>query len=278
MRRVAGGSEAARSSGKSHVAERPDDGVVAIEHVSKLYPSTEGESTWALLDVSLSIRDGEFICAIGPSGCGKTTLLNLIAGFIEPTRGELRFDKTPISRPAPERGVVFQEYALFPWLTALRNVEFGLKMQGMAKAERRDRASEALKLVGLADAARRYPFELSGGMRQRVAVARALVNHPRILLMDEPFAAVDALTRASLQTELLRIWEEIGITIFFITHNIEEAVYLGDRIVVMSPNPGQIQETVKVDIARPRNRSELEFGRYYAKVNDIFHRQGDPAS
>lgn len=278
MRRVARGSEAARSSGRGHVAERPDEGVVAIEHVSKLFPSTEGEPTWALLDVSLSIRDGEFMCAIGPSGCGKTTLLNLIAGFIEPTRGELRFDKTPISGPAPERGVVFQEYALFPWLTAQRNVEFGLKMQGMAKAERRERANEALDLVGLADAARRYPFELSGGMRQRVAVARALVNHPRILLMDEPFAAVDALTRASLQTELLRIWEEIGITIFFITHNIEEAVYLGDRIVVMSPNPGQIQETVEVDIARPRNRSEPEFGRLYAKVNGIFHRQGDSAS
>ena len=193
----------------------------------------------------VSIRDGEFLCAIGPSECGKTTLLNLIAGFIEPTRGELRFDRIPISRPAPERGVVFQEYALFPWLTALRNVEFGLKMQGMAKAERRERANEALKLVGLAGAARRYPFELSGGMRQRVAVARALVYHPRILLMDEPFAAVDALTRASLQTELLRIWEEVGITIFFITHNIEEAVYLGDRIVVMSPNPGRIQETVE---------------------------------
>lgn len=278
MRRVARGSEAARSSSRGHVSERPDEGVVAIEHVSKLFPSTEGESTWALLDVSLSIRDGEFMCAIGPSGCGKTTLLNLIAGFIEPTRGELRFDKTPISGPAPERGVVFQEYALFPWLTAQRNVEFGLKMQGMAKAERRERANEALNLVGLADAARRYPFELSGGMRQRVAVARALVNHPRILLMDEPFAAVDALTRASLQTELLRIWEEIGITIFFITHNIEEAVYLGDRIVVMSPNPGQIQETVEVDIARPRNRSELEFGRLYAKVNGIFHRQGVSAS
>ena len=253
---------------------RPDDGVVEVESVSKLYPSAEGESTWALLDVSLSIRDGEFICAIGPSGCGKTTLLNLIAGFIEPTRGELRFDKAPITRPAPERGVVFQEYALFPWLTALRNVEFGLKMRGLAKVERRERAREALQLVGLGDAAGRYPFELSGGMRQRVAVARALVNHPRILLMDEPFAAVDALTRASLQTELLRIWEEIGITIFFITHNIEEAVYLGDRIVVMSPNPGQIQKIVNVEISRPRNRSDLEFGQLYATVNGIFHQQG----
>jgi len=258
--------------------ERPSaepGGVVGIENVSKLYASAEGKPTWALLDVSLAVRDGEFLCAIGPSGCGKTTLLNLIAGFIEPTRGRLSFDGKTITGPAPERGVVFQEYALFPWLTALRNVEFGLKMRGVAKADRRQRAMEALELVGLAGAAKRYPFELSGGMRQRVAVARALVNHPRILLMDEPFAAVDALTRASLQTELLRIWEDIGITVLFITHNIEEAVYLGNRILVMSPNPGRIQETVEVSLSRPRSRSDPEFGRLYAHVSSIFYQQGE---
>ena len=249
--------------------------IVEIDNVSKLYPSAEGKATWALLDVSLAIPDGEFICAIGPSGCGKTTLLNMIAGFIDPTHGEVRFDGEPITGAAPERGVVFQEYALFPWLTAQRNVEFGLKMQGMSRAERRDRAAEVLEMVGLAGAAKRYPFELSGGMRQRVAVARALVNHPRILLMDEPFAAVDALTRSTLQTELLRIWEDIGITIFFITHNIEEAVYLGDRILVMSPNPGRVQEVVDVDLPRPRQRSDAEFGKLYAQVSGIFHQQGD---
>ena len=234
---------------------------VEIEGVSKLYASADGEPTWALLDVALSIRAGEFLCAIGPSG------------FIKPTRGALLFEGKPIAAPAPDRGVVFQEYALFPWLTARRNVEFGLKMQGVAKAERRRMAVESLALVGLEKAAERYPYELSGGMRQRVAVARALVNHPRILLMDEPFAAVDALTRASLQSELLKIWQSVGITVLFITHNIEEAVFLGDRIVVMSPHPGRIQEIVEVDLPRPRDRSDPSFGRLYARVSGIFHRQ-----
>jgi NitT/TauT family transport system ATP-binding protein len=246
---------------------------VKIEGVSKLYASAEGEPAWGLLDVALSIHAGEFLCAIGPSGCGKTTLLNLIAGFIRPSRGSLLFDGEPIVGPAPNRGVVFQEYALFPWLTARRNVEFGIKMQGVPKAERRQKADESLALVGLAHAAERYPYELSGGMRQRVAVARALVNHPRILLMDEPFAAVDALTRSSLQNELLLIWDNLKITIFFITHNIEEAVFLGDRIVVMSPHPGQIQEIVEVDLPRPRDRSDPNFGKLYARVSGIFHRQ-----
>lgn len=247
---------------------------VTIERVSKLYASADNEPTWALLDISHSISSGEFLCAIGPSGCGKTTLLNLIAGFIMPTRGSLLFDGAPITGPMPQRGVVFQDYALFPWLNARRNVEFGLKMQGVPRAERRRKAEETLDLVGLAHAADRYPFELSGGMRQRVAVARALVNQPRILLMDEPFAAVDSLTRASLQSELLRIWTELEITILFVTHNIEEAVFLGDRILVMSANPGRIQDVVDVDLARPRDRSDVAFGQLYARVNGIFYQTG----
>ncbi len=242
-----------------------------IEGVSKLYATADGDPTWALLDVTLAVPPGEFLCAIGPSGCGKTTLLNLIAGFISPTRGELIFDGKPLGAPSPERGVVFQEYALFPWLTALRNVEFGLKSQGLSRKERREKAMEALAMVGLERAADRYPFELSGGMRQRVAVSRALVNRPRILLMDEPFAAVDSLTRTSLQEELMRIWQEVGLTVFFITHNIEEAVFLGDRILVMSPHPGRIQEVVDVELPRPRDRSDPDFGRIYAHVNGIFH-------
>ncbi|WP_029354376.1 ABC transporter ATP-binding protein [Bosea sp. 117] len=249
-------------------------GSVVVEGVSKLYASTDGEPSWALLNVSLDIRPGEFLCAIGPSGCGKTTLLNMIAGFTAPTRGSVLFDGRPIAGPGPDQGVVFQEYALFPWLTAQRNVEFGLQMRGVAKAERRERARASLDMVGLLGAADRYPFELSGGMRQRVAVARALVNHPRILLMDEPFAAVDALTRVTLQTELLRIWQEIGLTVFFITHNIEEAVFLGDRIVVMASRPGRIQRIVENPLPRPRDRGEGAFGALYAEVNEAFLRQG----
>ena len=249
-------------------------GSVVVEGVSKLYASTDGEPSWALLNVSLDIRPGEFLCAIGPSGCGKTTLLNMIAGFTAPTRGSVLFDGRPIAGPGPDQGVVFQEYALFPWLTAQRNVEFGLQMRGVAKAERRERARASLDMVGLLGAADRYPFELSGGMRQRVAVARALVNHPRILLMDEPFAAVDALTRVTLQTELLRIWQEIGLTVFFITHNIEEAVFLGDRIVVMASRPGRIQCIAENPLPRPRDRGEGAFGALYAEVNEAFLRQG----
>lgn len=247
--------------------------MLEIHNVSKLYATADGNPTWALLDVSLSIRPGEFLCAIGPSGCGKTTVLNLIAGFISPTLGSIKLDGAPISGPSPERGVVFQEYALFPWLTARKNIEFGPRMRGVARRQRRTLAEEALTMVGLQHAADRYPFELSGGMRQRVAVARALVNHPRILLMDEPFAAVDALTRATLQTELLRIWQEVGLSVLFITHNIEEAVYLSNRIVVMSPHPGRIVEIIDNPMAYPRDRSDPEFGLLYAKVSGVFHSQ-----
>jgi len=276
--RTEGLRAAAQPPGAAAAPGAHGGGGVRIANVSKLFASAEGEPTWALLDVSVDIRPGEFLCAIGPSGCGKTTLLNLIAGYIEPTRGTVGFDGKPVTGPAPDRGVVFQEYALYPWLTARQNAEFGLRMRGVPKAERRALAEESLALVGLARAADRYPFELSGGMRQRVAVARALVNRPRILLMDEPFAAVDALTRTTLQVELLRIWEEVGLSIFFITHNIEESVFLGDRILVMTPHPGRIHEVVGVDLPRPRDRSDAAFGRVYAHVSRIFHSQEGFAS
>ena len=214
------------------------------------------------------------MCAIGPSGCGKTTLLNMIAGFIEPTRGSITLDGHDVVGPGSDRGVVFQEYALFPWLTARRNIEFGLRQQRVPVNEREHLVDEFLKLAGLSHAAERYPFELSGGMRQRVAVVRALVTRPRILLMDEPFAAVDAMTRATLQEELLRIWREVGLGIFFITHNIEEAVFLAQRIVVMSPYPGRIKEIVEVDLPYPRDRGSSEFGTMYTHVSGAFHREG----
>ena len=243
---------------------------VRIRDVSQLYASASGDIHWALSDVNLDIGAGEFVCAIGPSGCGKTTLLNMIAGFLKPTLGTVEVNGKSVSGPGPDRGVVFQEYALFPWLTARRNVEFGLRQQGLDKASARQRAEQLLALTGLAHAADRFPFELSGGMRQRVAVARALATEPKVLLMDEPFAAIDALTRATLQKELLRIWQELKLSVFFITHNIEEAVYLAQRVVVMSPHPGRIERVVEVDLPYPRDRADPAFGAVYARISEAF--------
>ena len=245
--------------------------LIEIERVSKIFATTDGAPTWAFQDVSLDVAAGEMVCVVGPSGCGKTTLLNLIAGFIDPTDGEIRLDGEPIHRPGPDRGVVFQEYALFAWLSARRNIEFGMRMRGVSKAECRRRSDEYLRLIGLERAADRYPHELSGGMRQRIAVARALVNEPRVLLMDEPFAAVDAMTRASLQSELLRIWQQLKLAVFFITHNVEEAIFLSQRIVLMSPHPGQVQEIIPIDLPYPRDRGSSEFGTLYARITAALH-------
>jgi len=248
----------------------PATPAISIQGVSQLYTTRTGDLNWALTDVDLDINDREFVCAIGPSGCGKTTLLNMIAGFIKPTLGTVTAHSQPIEGPGPDRGVVFQEYALFPWLSARRNVEFGLKQQGVDRSQRRARAEALLKLVGLAHAGDRYPFELSGGMRQRVAVARALATEPRVLLMDEPFAAIDALTRALLQDELLRVWRELKLSIFFITHNIEEAVFLAQRVVVMSPHPGRIHDIVDVPLPYPRERGDPAFGQIYERISRAF--------
>jgi NitT/TauT family transport system ATP-binding protein len=240
--------------------------LIECQHVSQLFATTDGKPTWALRDLSLSFDEGEFVCVIGPSGCGKTTLLHLVAGFLRPTDGEVLFKGTPIIAPGPERGVVFQEYALFAWMTAQQNVEFGLRMRGVPRLERRRRASAFLDKVGLSHAANRYPHELSGGMRQRVAVARALVNEPELLLMDEPFAAVDAMTRASLQAELLRIWQELRLGVLFVTHNIDEAIFLAQRVVVMSAHPGRVQREIRIDLDYRRSRSSDQFGKLYAEI------------
>jgi NitT/TauT family transport system ATP-binding protein len=223
----------------------------------------------ALSSIDLDIGQDEFLTILGPSGCGKSTLLNIIAGFDHATGGEVRLDGKTIRDPGPDRGVVFQEYALFPWLNVVQNIEFGLRERGVPKAERRARVTKQISAVGLDGFEDRFPQELSGGMRQRVALARVLVNDPKILLMDEPFAALDAQTRTIMQTELLRVWSAERRTALFVTHNIEEAVLLGDRIVVMTARPGRIKEIVKVQLPRPRDVTSAEFNeirRYIASL------------
>ena len=217
------------------------------------------EEVVALDGVDLEIGDDEFLTVLGPSGCGKTTLLNIVAGFEEATNGEVRVDDEAIRKPGPDRGVVFQEYALFPWLTVEQNIEFGLRERGVPKAKRRARVRQQIASVGLSGFGQRYPQELSGGMRQRVALARVLVNDPKILLMDEPFAALDAQTRSIMQQELLRVWSADRRTAIFITHNIEEAILLGDRVVVMTARPGRIKDIVAVGLPRPRDVTSAEF-------------------
>lgn len=216
--------------------------------------------------MDLEIGDDEFLTILGPSGCGKTTFLNIVAGFEQATSGELALDGEPIRKPGPDRGVVFQEYALFPWLTVAQNIEFGLRERRVAKAERRECVRRQIASVGLSGFEQRYPQELSGGMRQRVALGRVLVNDPKILLMDEPFAALDAQTRTIMQQELLRVWGAERRTALFITHNIEEAILLGDRVVVMTARPGRIKEIVKIELPRPRDVTSTDFNEYRRRV------------
>jgi NitT/TauT family transport system ATP-binding protein len=232
---------------------------LAIDHVSKVFEKNRGDVTIALDDISLEIEDKEFVCFVGPSGCGKTTLLRIIAGLDTATSGEVRLMGTPIRGPDPKRGMVFQEYSLFPWRTVEDNITFGLEMRGVPKAEQKTVAETYLAMVGLTQFRRAYPYELSGGMRQRVAIARALANEPDVLLMDEPFGALDAQTRNTMQRELLEIWEETQKTILFVTHSVDEAVFLADRIVILSPRPGRICDSIKVDLLRPRERTSPEF-------------------
>ena len=207
----------------------------------------------AVQSVDFTIQPGEFVCILGPSGCGKSTLLGALAGHITPSHGTLTLDGEAIKNPSPERGMVFQHHTLFPWRSALDNVAFGLKMRGVNKIERRAQALEMLKLVGLEDSAKRWPSQLSGGMQQRVEIARVLINKPRLLLMDEPFGALDAQTRLKMQQLLLSIWGRIRTSVVFVTHDIDEALFLADRILVMSPRPGKIIEDLAVDFPRPRN-------------------------
>ena len=228
-----------------------------VRNVTKAYISEEGEIK-ALEDINLDVKPGEFLCIIGPSGCGKTTLLRMIAGLEYPTSGEIILDGKEVKGPSPDRGMVFQEFSLFPWRTVLKNVEFGLQMRNIKSKERHAIAERYIELVGLRGFEKHYPYELSGGMKQRVAIARALATEPSILLMDEPFGSVDAQTRNILQEELLQIWKRTEKTIIFVTHSVDEAVYLADRVVVMSARPGRIVECIDIDIERPRKRTSVE--------------------
>jgi NitT/TauT family transport system ATP-binding protein len=231
---------------------------IRIEKVSKVF-STGGREVAALDDISLDIGAGEFICLLGPSGCGKSTLLNAVAGFSPPTSGVVRINGGPVRAPGPDRGMVFQEYALFPWMTVEKNIAFGLEIQNKSREQIAGKVDALLEMLKLQDFRDRYPKDLSGGMRQRVAIARVLALDSPVMLMDEPFGALDSLTRRNLQDELLRIWMEFKKTIIFVTHSIEESIYLADRIIVMTYRPGRIKKDVSVTMPHPRDPGSAEF-------------------
>ena len=232
--------------------------IVELKGVSKQF-ELQGERIEALRDAHLSVAKGEFVCLIGASGCGKSTLLRILAGFEQPTRGEALMWGMPVAGPAPARGMVFQDYGLFPWLNVRRNIGFGPASRGRPAAEVRETVERFIALVGLQRFAEAYPHQLSGGMKQRVAIARVLANDAELVLMDEPFGALDAMTRERLQDELLEIWRRTGLTVVFVTHSIEEAIFLADRVVVMSPGPGRIDSEMRIALPRPRDVSAPEF-------------------
>ncbi len=237
---------------------------ITIQDVSKIFPSQKGEVV-ALKDLSLNIKDGEFMVIVGASGCGKSTLLNLIAGFETPTKGQVLLKGEPVVGVNPQCGMIFQQYALFPWKTVQGNVSFGLKMKGMPKKERREIAAKFIELVGLTKFSDVYPHHLSGGMKQRVSIARALANNPEVMLLDEPFAALDAMTRQVLQEQLVRIYEKHKKTIIFITHSIDEALLLSSRIAIMTARPGRIAQDIVNDLPFPRN-PEVQLSDRYVEL------------
>jgi NitT/TauT family transport system ATP-binding protein len=241
---------------------------IQIQRVSKAF-GAPARPMPALAEIDLDVAEREFVCLLGPSGCGKSTLLNIVAGFLSPTSGRVLVDGHPVTGPAPERGVVFQEYALFPWLTVSGNVEFGPVMQRRPAAERRRLVARYLELVGLGAHADKFPVQLSGGMKQRVAIARALANNPAIILMDEPFGALDAQTREVLQDELSRIQRVEHKTILFVTHSIREAVYLADRVVVMTSVPGRVKQVFSIKLPEVRDRFAPEFTHYEADITSV---------
>ena len=248
---------------------------IEVRDVSLTYETPSGRIA-ALEDVSVDIAPSEFLCIVGPSGCGKSTLLNIIAGFLTPTAGRISIGGKPVNGHGMDRGVVFQDFAqLFPWRTALGNVTFGLEMKGVGKAEREDIARKQLALVKLEKFVASYPHHLSGGMQQRVAIARALAYNPAVLLMDEPFAALDALTRDEMQRLLADVWRETRKTVVYVTHNVAEAVYLADRVLVMSPHPGRVKTEMRIELPRPRDPLSVEF---LEVQKELLHQLGHQAN
>ena len=243
-----------------------DETFIAIDAVSKSFSVGSNKSHQALLDISLTVRRGEFVAILGPSGCGKSTLLYIVGGFEHASSGTVRADGRVVDRPGPDRGPVFQEFALFPWKTVLGNVAAGLREQGLSRMVAEARAKELIDLVGLDGYQSFYPKELSGGMKQRVALARTLAYEPSILLMDEPFGSLDAYTRTLMQQELLAIWERDRKTVLFVTHGVEEAVFLADRVMVMTRSPGRVKAIVDIPLSRPRIRERLLLDHNYQKL------------
>ena len=250
------------------IDERPV--VLDIQHLGKRFVTGKGHLD-ALRDISFKVHRREFICVVGQSGCGKSTLARILAGLDYPTAGQVLLDGKPVTGPGPERGMVFQGYTLFPWLTVHRNVMFGPLSRGIGPNEAAARACEWIDMVGLTPFTDAYPDQLSGGMKQRVAIARALANQPRVLLMDEPFGALDAQTRAKLQAHLLQIWQNVNITIIFITHDLDEAIYLADRVIVLGADPSRIVEVIDVPLSRPRSRDDLASDAFAATKVHLEH-------
>ena len=243
-----------------------------MDHVTKSF-KTRNDTITAIDDITLNnVSHGEFICFLGPSGCGKTTLLRMIAGLEIPTSGSIIIEGKTVTGPSPKMTMVFQEYSLYPWLTIEQNVEFGLVMNKTPKDQRVNIVKNQLKLVGLENFGDRYPYELSGGMRQRAAVARSLATDPSVLLMDEPFGALDSQTRNKMQNELLNIWDKTKKTILFVTHSIDEAIYLSDKIVIMTPRPGKIHDIYDVSLPRPRDRSSVDFAQLRKKILSVIEK------
>ena len=247
--------------------------ILEVRNLGKQFDSGQGKVT-ALRDINFKAHRRELVCVIGPSGCGKSTLIRILAGLESPSSGEVLLDHKPVTEPGPDRGMVFQGYTLFPWLTVKRNVMFGLEMQGINRATAESEAMNWIDLVGLEKFSGAYPHQLSGGMKQRVAIARALANKPRILLMDEPFGALDAQTRCKMQSNLLEIWRNIDITVLFITHDLDEAIYLADRILVLKANPGEVHEMIEVPVPRPRSPAQFispEFLATRKRLEELIH-------
>ncbi len=245
-----------------------------VSGLTKTFETASGEVVTALRDISFKTHKREFVCVIGPSGCGKSTLIRILAGLETPTSGKVLLDGKEVREPGPDRGMVFQGYTLFPWLTVKKNVMFGLVQSGIGRHPAEEQALLWIDLVGLNKFAGSYPHQLSGGMKQRVAIARALANQPRVLLMDEPFGALDAQTRSKMQSYLMEIWQNIDITILFITHDLDEAIYLADRILVLKAHPGEVQELIEVPVPQPRTPEQLLSAEFLAtrkRLEELIH-------